>query len=118
MKDDLLENIAREMHRASAGTVDCPNLIHRVAAGVKRRQRRRALRTGVALAAAALAPAILFGSGSLGGSAGSSVAALHAGASARAELALRRANPEVAAPLPRRGDQPGCARRPYCRVPV
>lgn len=119
MNDDLLEFVSRELRLASADTADCPNLVHRVAAGVRRRQRRqRRLGAGLATVLTAVLTTTLLVGPSLGGSSSSSVTALRAGTSARAELALRRANPEVAAPVHVGGDPASCARPPYCRRPV
>jgi hypothetical protein len=118
MNDNLIELVSREMRRLSSDTADCPNLVHRVAAGVTRRRRQRAVGAALAaVAAAALTPALLLGSGALGGASGSG-ATLSAGASARADLALRRANPDIAAPALPVGDQPSCVRRLYCPGPV
>jgi hypothetical protein len=118
MNDDLIEIVSRELRRVSSDTADCPNLVHRVAAGVTRRRRQRAVGAALAaVAAAVLTPALLLGTGALGGSSGSG-ASLSAGASAKADLALRRANPDVAAPARLDADQPSCERRLHCRGPV
>jgi hypothetical protein len=120
MNDDLIEFVSRELHCLSAETADCPTLMLRVAAAVERRQRRQRV-VGVALAAVAaavLAPALVFGTSTAGGSSDSAAAALHARSAASANLALRRANPDVAPPARRGGDQPRCASRLYCHGPV
>jgi hypothetical protein len=120
MNDDLLEFVSRELRALSSDTADCPTLMLRVAAGVNRRQRRQRV-VGVtlaAVAAAVLMPALVFGTSTAGGRSDGALATLHAGTAGSANLALRRANPDVAAPAPQGGDQPSCARRLYCDRPV
>ena len=123
MNDDLIDFVSREMRAGSADTADCPNLVLRVAAGVQRRRRRqRALGAGLTLVAAAvLAPVLVLGTTSLGGPSTGSVTAMRADSSARADLALRRANPDLAVPAvpgPAGGDQVSCVRRTSCRRPI
>jgi hypothetical protein len=120
MNDDLVEFVTRELRSLSADTADCPTLTLRVAAGVRRRQRRQRV-VGVtlaAVAAAVLMPALVFGTSTAGGSANSALRAPHTGTIGSANLALRRANPDVAEQVPQGGDHPSCARRLYCHGPV
>lgn len=135
MNDDLTERVAAQLRLASADTEDCPTLFHRVAAGVERRRRRHRVAAAglVAVVLAVGAPAVTVGLGGIGpqldaGSANASCAGLTSTEcshllSARAQLALQRANPPEAATaaagpaiVARVVPDSTCQRRPYCPV--
>jgi len=60
MSEDLLRIISAELHEVSAGTADCPNLIHRVTIGVRiRRARQRRLAVALVTLAIAIAAPLL-----------------------------------------------------------
>jgi hypothetical protein len=117
MTEDLYDLLAREMSRVSLDTVDCPDLFARVAAGVHRRgRRRRAVAAALAVGAVVVAAPAL-GVGHAGGvPAGSRISASQE--SARADLALRRANPLDLPSARVNGLELSCLHHPYCRGPV
>ena len=136
MNDDLSDLVTREMHLVSLDVADCPTLFERVSAGVHRRRRNRKVRVAALgiVAVMVAAPVVRLGPGTFtGSSSGQTISAGDAetgcaaevtaascglSASARAELALRRANqvgPEVA---PVAGDLTSCLHRAFCRGPV
>ncbi|MDX6230852.1 MAG: hypothetical protein QOI76_4242 [Frankiales bacterium] len=134
MTEQLSDFVAREMRRASADTADCPNLIHRVAAGAaRRRARRRALSGALAAAAVAVAmPALHLLPGAVGGPvdggsiyAGQQLTGCHGldaiackAVSVRAQRALRRANASDMVGLPGQTPRPSCLPRQSCRGPI
>jgi len=130
MNEDLIRALA---HDLTADTADCPTLVHRVAAGVARRRRRQRVVAGslVAVAVAVAGPAVVLDR--LGDSRTDEGAAVLCGGavadcgqvlSARAELALRRANsPDFAVHLgslvlSNVSPTDSCLHRAYCRGPV
>lgn len=126
MNEDLLRALA---HDLTADTADCPTLLHRVAVGVARRRRRQRVVAGTlaAVAVAVAGPAVVIDQ--VSGSRTDEGVALCRGAvvdcnkvlSARAALALRRANsPDFASYLVLSNASPTdtCLHRAYCRGPV
>ena len=129
MNDDLLRALA---HDLGADTADCPSLVHRVAAGVARRRRRRRVVAGSLAAVAFLVagPAVVLDT--VGSSRTDNTAVLCGGASvhcgqilsARAQLALRRANsPDFSTSfgsliLSNSSPTDSCLHRAFCRGPV
>jgi len=108
MSEDLLRIITAELHQVGEDTADCPNLIHRVSAGVDRRRLRHRRMAVVLVAAAVAIAAPLLRPGALGPGTDRQVAAQAASdgcaaatdraacervLSSRAQQALLRANP-------------------------